>query len=54
MLVLLIILRMLLLKIQIPDKESCYSKDWAMRTVSDKVLNDRAYEIALNPQHDRY
>ena len=30
------------------------SKDVAKRTVSDKVLNDKAYEIALNLQYDRY
>ena len=30
------------------------SKDLAKRTVSDNVLKDRAYEIALNPRYDRY
>ena len=29
-------------------------KDLATRTVSDKVLKDRAYEIALNPKYDGY
>ena len=28
------------------------SKDLAKSTVSDKVLKDRAYEIALNPKYD--
>ena len=30
------------------------SKDLAKRTVSGKVLKDRAYEIALNPKFDGY
>ena len=30
------------------------SKNFAKRTDSDKVLKDRAYEIALNPKYDRY
>ena len=30
------------------------SKDLAKSTVSDKVLKDRAYEIALNPKYDEY
>ena len=30
------------------------SKDSATRAVSDKVLIDRAYEIALNPQYDTH
>ena len=30
------------------------SEDSATRTVLDKVLIDRAYEIALNPQYDRH
>ena len=30
------------------------SKDVAKRTVSEKVLNDKAYEIALNLRYDRY
>ena len=28
------------------------SKDLAQRTVSDKILKDKAYEIALNPKYD--
>ena len=30
------------------------SKGLAKRTLSDKVLKDRAYEIALNPKYDGY
>ena len=30
------------------------SKDVAKRTVSDKVLKDRAYEIAINPKYVGY
>ena len=30
------------------------SKDLAKRTISDKVLKDRAYEIAMNPKCDGY
>ena len=30
------------------------SKDLAKRTVSDKILKDRAYEIARNRKHDEY
>ena len=30
------------------------SKDLAERTVSDKGLKDRAYEIAGNPKYDGY
>ena len=30
------------------------SKDLAKRTISDKVLKERAYEIAKNPKHDGY
>ena len=30
------------------------SKDLAKRTISDKILKDRAYEIARNCKHDRY
>ena len=30
------------------------SKDLAKKTVLDKVLKDRVYEIALNPQYDAY
>ena len=29
-------------------------KDLAKRTVSDKVLRDRAFNIARNPQYDGY
>ena len=28
------------------------SKDLAKRTVLDKILKDRAYEIAINPKYD--
>ena len=31
-----------------------FSKDLARRTVSDKVLKDRTYEIALNPKYNGY
>ena len=30
------------------------SKHLAKRTVSDKILKDRAYEIAINPKYDGY
>ena len=30
------------------------SKDLAKRIVSDKVLKNRAYKIALNPQYEEY
>ena len=30
------------------------SKDLPKRTISDKVLKDRAYEIARNPRYDGY
>ena len=30
------------------------SKDLAKRNISDKVLKERAYEIARNPKYDRY
>ena len=30
------------------------AEDLGKRTVSDKVLKDRAYEIELNPQHAGY
>ena len=30
------------------------SKDLAKRTISDKTLKDRAYEIARNPKFDGY
>ena len=28
------------------------SKDFARKTVSDKILKDKAYEVAINPKHD--
>ena len=30
------------------------SNDLVKRTASDKILKDRAYEIALNPKYDGY
>ena len=30
------------------------SKDLAKRTISDKILKDRVYEIAINPNYDEY
>ena len=30
------------------------SKTLAKRTISDKILKDKAYEIAINPKHDGY
>ena len=30
------------------------SKDLANRTISDNILNNRAYEVAINPQYDGY
>ena len=30
------------------------SKDLARRTISDKILKDRAYEIARNPKYDGF
>ena len=30
------------------------SKDLVKRTISDKILKDRAYEIARNPRYDEY
>ena len=30
------------------------SKDSAKRTISDKILKDRAYEISMNPKYDGY
>ena len=30
------------------------SKDLAKRTILDKVLKEKAYEIAINPKYDRY
>ena len=31
-----------------------YSKDLAKRTISDKMLKDRAYETARNRGYDQY
>ena len=31
-----------------------YSKDLAKRTILNKILKDRAYEIAMNPKYDGY
>ena len=36
------------------DAAYCDSKDFAKRTISDKILKDKAYEIALNPKYDGY
>ena len=30
------------------------NKDLARRTISDKILKERAYEIAINPKYDGY
>ena len=30
------------------------SKDVAKRTISNKMLKDRAYEVAINPKYDGY
>ena len=30
------------------------SKDLAKGNISDKILKDRAYEVALNPKYDEY
>ena len=30
------------------------SKDLAKRTVSDKILRDKSYKIAVNPKYDGY
>ena len=30
------------------------SKDLAKTTISDKILKDRAYQIAINPKYDGY
>ena len=30
------------------------SKDLVKRTLSDNILNNRAYEIAINPEYDGY
>ena len=32
----------------------CKSKNLAKRTQSDKVLRDKAFEIASNPKYDGY
>ena len=29
-------------------------KDWARRTASDKILRDKAFNIAKNPKYDGY
>ena len=36
--------------------DSAYSdsKDLANRTISDKILKDKAYEVAINRGHDGY
>ena len=36
------------------DAAYCDSKDLAKRTISDKILKDRAYEIARNRGYDGY
>ena len=36
------------------DDASAISKYLAKLTVSDKVMKDKAYEIALNPKYDGY
>ena len=36
------------------DAAYCNSKDLAKRTISDKILKERAYEIARNTKYDRY
>ena len=36
------------------DAAYSYSKDLAKRTISDKILKDRAYEIARNRNYDGY
>ena len=36
------------------DMARCKSKDLARRTQSDKVLRDKAFEIASNPKYDGY
>ena len=37
-----------------PDAVYSSSKDLAKRTISDKILKDRAYEIARNCGYDGY
>ena len=38
------------------DHDAAYiiSKDLAKRTISEKILKDRAYKIAINPKYDGY
>ena len=36
------------------DAAYAYSKILAKRTVTDKILKDRAYEIAIRPKYDGY
>ena len=36
------------------DRAYFDSKDLAKRTISDKILKDRAYELAINPKYDGY
>ena len=36
------------------DAAYANGKDLTKRTVSDQVLKDRAYEIAMNPKYDGY
>ena len=36
------------------DKPYGYFKDLAGRIVSDKILRDKAFNIAKNPKHDGY
>ena len=36
------------------DATYSYSKDLNKRTISDKVLKDRPYEIVINPKYDGY
>ena len=36
------------------DTAYCDSEDLAKRIVSDKILEDRAYEVAINSKYDGY
>ena len=36
------------------DAAYCNSKDLPKRVISDNILKDRAYEIARNPNYERY
>ena len=36
------------------DTGYCDSKDFAKRSISDKILKDKAYEIARNYEYDGY